>query len=181
MTLWFNNKRLNFLSKKSIKLFFKKISYLFQFLIKLAQFFAKIIDLFVIPIAILYDRRGINVFEAKTRSFGHHLFEPIAVAVLNMSKNKRDQKKLILLANQEKAYVKYTNTLLKQKFQIIEKYSFLNIYYWLASKYCGLSRSTKYKEQLDIFLKRTLNMNNLDVFDHSHCRKIKKLMIYLKS
>ena len=32
---------------------------------------------------------------------------------LNMSKNKRNQKKLILLANQDKAYVKYTNTLLK--------------------------------------------------------------------
>ena len=114
----FNN-QVNFLSNKLIKAYIKKNRFLFQFLIKLSQLFAQLIDLIIIPIAILYDRRGINVFEAKTRSFGHHLFEPIAVAVLNMSKNKRDQKKLILLANQEKAYVKYTNTLLKQKFQII--------------------------------------------------------------
>ena len=33
-------------------------------------------------------KKGINVFEAKTRSFGHHLFEPVAVAVLNLSKEK---------------------------------------------------------------------------------------------
>ena len=115
-------------------------------------FIAKIIDVIFIPIAIFYEKKGINVFEAKTRSFGHHLFEPVAVAVLNLSKEKIHQKKLILLANQEKAYVKYTNTFLKQHFKIIDNYSFLNLYYWLArSKFCGISRATKYKDQLDIF------------------------------
>ena len=92
---------------------------------------AKIIDIIFIPIAIFYEKKGINVFEAKTRSFGHHLFEPVAVAVLNLSKEKSHQKKLILLANQEKAYVKYTNTFLKQHFKIIDNYSFLNLYYWI--------------------------------------------------
>ena len=106
MSINFN--KVNLLPTKLVKSSLKKIPYLFKFLIKSSQFFAQIIDIIIIPIAIFYDRKGINVFEAKTRSFGHHLFEPIAVAVLNMSKNKPNQKKLILLANQDKAYVNNT-------------------------------------------------------------------------
>tara|TARA_B100000886_G_C20425734_1_gene493888 strand:+ start:481 stop:1728 length:1248 start_codon:yes stop_codon:yes gene_type:complete len=165
-----------------IKLFIKKIPYLFNFITKVLQIFAKLIDFLIIPVAIFYDFKGMNVFEAKTRSFGHHLFEPIAVAVLNGSKKKQDQKRLLLLANQEKAYVKYTNNLLRQKFKIIEKYSFLNIYYWLArSEYCGLSRSSKYKEELDIFYEAHFEFRkNLDILDFSELNSDKELLDLFK-
>lgn len=130
-------------------IFIRKIKYI---IVSIVRYFAKVLDILFIPVAIFFNMRGINVFEAKTRSFGHHLFEPIAVAVLNLSRKKNKQKKLLLLANQEKAYVKYTNTLLKQHFKIIDKYSYLDLNYWLArSKFCGLSRYSKYKEHLDIF------------------------------
>ena len=49
---------------------------------------AKGIDFLFIPIAIFYNKKGINVFEAKTSSFGHHLFEPVAVELINQSKKK---------------------------------------------------------------------------------------------
>ena len=159
-----NNKNI-----RNIKAKIKKFPYLQKIIIFSSRYAAKVIDFIFIPVAIIYDRMGINVFEAKTRSFGHHLFEPTAVVALNNSKPKSNQKKLILLADQEKAYVKYTNTLLKQKFKVIEKYSFLNIYYWLArNEYCGLSKSSKYKEELDIFYDIHFKFRNkLDFFDHS--------------
>ncbi len=161
----------------ALKKIIKNFPLLFRFIIFLSKFFGKFIDILFIPIAILYDRIGINVFEAKTRSFGHHLFEPVAVAAQNFSKEKKYQKKLILLANQKKAYVKYTNKLLGQKFKIIEKYSFLNIYYWLArSKYCGLSRTTKYQEEMDIFYDIHFKLRNqLDIFDHTELLNNKEL------
>ena len=138
-----------------------------KIIIEISRAFAKVIDFLFIPVAIFFNNRGINVFEAKTRSFGHHLFEPIAIAVLNLSKKKRNQKKLFLLANQEKAYVKYTNTLLKQHFQIIEKYSYLDLNYWLArSKFCGLSRYSKYQDHLDIFYETHFKYRNkLNIFN----------------
>ena len=153
---------------KKIKIKIKNSSFLFKSVIFLSRNFAKFVDIFIIPVAIIYDRYGINVFEAKTSSFGHHLFEPIAVAVLNLSKEKSQRKKLILLADQEKAYVKYTNTLLKQYFKIIDNYSFLDLYYWLArSKYCGISRNSKYKVILDIFYETHFNYRHkLNIFNY---------------
>lgn len=158
------------LSTNLIKSNIKHRRLLFDFFLIIFQNLAKFIDIFIIPIAIIYDRKGINVFEAKTRSFGHHLFEPIAVLALNNAKNKKDKKQLVLLAKQDKAYVKYTNTLLKQKFKIIQRYSYLNIYYWLArSKYCGLSHKQSYiNQELDIFYKAHFKFrNDLDIFDYS--------------
>ena len=160
--------------KKYFPLFTKNV-------IVASQILAKVIDFLLIPVAIIYDRKGINVFETKTRSFGHHFLEPIAVAVLNNVKNASNQKRLILLANQKKAYVKYTNTLLKQKFKIIDKYSYLNLYYWLArSKFCGISRSSKNTDNLYKFFYEVhyKYRNQLDIFDHSELQndsEIKKL------
>ena len=77
---------------------------------------------------------------------------------------------MILLAKKSKAYVKFTNKLLNQKFRIIDNYSFFNIYYWLArNDYCGLSRNSKYREHLDIFYethykyRNQLNIFNLNI------------------
>ena len=166
--------------KTTIKIFKAKVKdfpLLFKFIIFSSRAIAKVIDFIFIPIAIIYDRLGINVFEAKTRSFGHHLFEPTAIVALNSSKPKVHRKKLVLLADQEKAYVKYTNSLLKQKFKVIEKYSFLNIYYWLArNKFCGLSKSSKYKEELDIFYDIHFKFRKkMDFFDYGELENDEEL------
>ena len=63
--------------------------------IELIKLLAYVIDFLFIPIALFYERRGYNVFEAKTSSFGHHLFEPVAVAVLNDIKPKNKLKTAI--------------------------------------------------------------------------------------
>ena len=63
-------------------------------------------------------KKGYFVFKVKTSSFGHHLQEPVAIVALE--KKSLKNKKIILLASKKKAVVQFTNTLLKQKFNVIE-------------------------------------------------------------
>ncbi len=135
------------------------------------EFISRTIDYLFIPVAIYYNRKGFNFFEVKVSALGHHLFEPVAIALINKKKNKCDQKKLTLLASRKDALVPYTNEILKQQFNIIDNYSFLNIEYWLArNTYCGISRNSNYKVFMDAHYKyrKELNIFNLDYLEEDH-------------
>jgi len=129
------------------------------------ELISKAIDYIFIPIAMYYDKRGFNFYEVKVSALGHHLFEPIAIALINKNKEIGLQKKITLLVSKNDALVPYTNTILKQQFNIIEKYSFLNLEYWLARNlYCGISRNSDYKVFMDAHYRyrNQLNIFNLD-------------------
>ena len=137
----FKNRLKEYLEKGNknsrINCFIELIIKIYSVGITLKKIIFKVVDFILTPFSIYMGNKGYFVFKVKTSSFGHHLQEPVAIA---LEKKSLKNKKIILLASKKKAVVQFTNTLLKQKFNVIEDYNCFNYLFWLArSKHCGLS------------------------------------------
>ena len=122
----------------------KKLIYFFFY------YFSKLVDTICIPFAYLASKAGYSTIEVRNKSFGHHIWEPLALYYQNSNSIKK--KKLIFLSDPNKARIVAANELLKKLGIVVENYTFLSPIYWLArSSFCGLKRDFSSEKSLKIF------------------------------